>query len=470
MNSLLNKLKQFFKKPLGIALGLFIGILLFFVIIIKFTGSGSSAQIASKMQNQKEQPVQSNIRYTTQETLNTLTGETDNLTQSVSKLQQQFQKIKTDAVSHQKSMQDMVQQEIKALQEENQKLKDSVTNAITSVKKTQKSSAKSKSDFSYEINGAASPQATIHSDFVWVRDNAAISAHQTTSENSTDNTDSNSDSLLHSKANSKDVEKLPASSISQNSSEDKPKPIPYYTIPPDSWATGVIIEQPLIGVIPNNLSVLNPQTVTFAIAKKNLAANNWRLPAAISGIQGTAICQGVFVTFTQSYVQCDVTSLTFIFKDGRITTIKGTKDQPLGKITNRYGSPYIPGKYHGNAAFAATGTGFFSGLEGFGNAFAASQQQISQSAVSNFYQIKNTTKYGIGSAVGSMGEAWNDWWHDLLKSTTNFVYASNWDITTHKLKKFNIKISQAVPIDYDPNGRKINYANQIDTNTNNSLD
>lgn len=469
--------KNFFKKPVGVGLGIFIVLLLLFVIIIKFTGGDSSVKVATKMQDQKEQPVQSNIRYTTQETLSTLTGETDNLTQSVHDLQQQFEKTKTDADNNQKAMQDMVQEEIKALQEENQKLKESVSDAISAMKKAQKNASQGNS---YEINGATSQQSRVNSDFVWVRDSsvnnvqsATITTDGSTSGSTTYDVGVSHDanqSLLHSNVDSGEVEKLPSSSIEQDSSDDnKSKPTPFYTIPPDSWATGVIIEQPLIGVIPNNRSVLNPQTVTFAIGKKNLAANNWRLPAAITGIQGTAICQGVFVTFSQSYVECDVTSLTFIFKDGRITTIKGTKDEPLGKITTSYGSPYIPGKYHGNAAFAATGTGLFSGLQGFGNAFAASQQEISQGATSNFYQIKNTTKYGVGSAVGSMGEAWNDWWHDLLRSTTNFVYSSNWDETIHKLKRFNIKISREIPIDYDLNGRKVNYEkdyeNQSDTNS-----
>ena len=473
----MKKLKQFFKTPMGLLLGIFLGLLFIFIMLIKLTSGSNSEQVAKKMLAQKDKPLQSNIRYTTQETLNTLTGETDNLTQNMNKLERKFAKIKTDNEKNQNSTKQMIQQEIKALETENQSLKGKVNRTISALKKASVKPKHSILD-KFQIGGDNSIQIKnakkIKSDFIWIQDNNNSEFTQEQAEKNTEAEKSNS--VFDIKPAYSNIKKtVSLLRPDQNTNEQtefnrKPKIKPYYTIPPNTWSTGVIVEQPLIGVIPNNNEVLNPQSVMFALSKKNLSANNWRLPAVIRGMQGNAICQGVFVTFSQSYVQCDVQSLTFIFNDGTISTINGTKEQPLGQLTNRYGNPYIRGKYYGNAAFAAAGTGFFSGLQGFGNAFAAGQQQISQGAGGNMYAIKNTLKYGAGNAVGAMGEAWNDWWHDLLKSTTNFVYVPNWNSQTHKLLQFNIKISKAIPIDYDSNGRKVNYENQINMYANNSLD
>jgi hypothetical protein len=136
-------------------------------------------------------------------------------------------------------------------------------------------------------------------------------------------------------------------------------------------------EQPLVGMIPTDGTVVNPQSVLFMIGASNLAANNWRLPPNLKGIQGNAVCQGVFVWFNDSYANCTINSLTFIFQDGRIATATAPQDKPFGHLTTLFGSPNIKGIYHGNALYAAGGTGFFGALQGFGNAFASQEQQIS---------------------------------------------------------------------------------------------
>jgi len=209
----------------------------------------------------------------------------------------------------------------------------------------------------------------------------------------------------------------------------------------------------------------------FLVGSKNLAANNWRLPTPLKGMQGNAVCQGVF-NFNHSSVACDITSLTFIFTNGTIVTANAKKGTPFGHLTTHYGNSYIPGKYYGNAFFGAVGTGVFSGIQGFGNAFAAGQMETqtlgSSSTVINSF--KNSYKYGEGQAMGSSGEALNKWWLQTMKSMTNYVVAQNWDPKTHKILQLNAKITRTIPIDFNKKSRMVNYENKDTTAVNNSLD
>jgi len=72
--------------------------------------------------------------------------------------------------------------------------------------------------------------------------------------------------------------------------------------------------------------------------------------------------------------------------------------------------------------------------------------------------------------MGTTGEALNAWWLRLMKSMTNFVYASNFDSKTHKILQLNAKITSQVNFDYNPIGRKISNKGQNYEDENNSLD
>ena len=228
--------------------------------------------------------------------------------------------------------------------------------------------------------------------------------------------------------------------------------------------------QPLIGVIPTDGTVMDPETVLFTVGKKGILANDWKLPYALKGIQGSATCTGVF-NFNHSAVKCNITSITFIFTDGTIDTVNGTNENPLGKLTDQFGNDYIAGYYYGNAAYGAAGTGLFSAVQGWGNAFAQSQVQTQDNAAGTFSSttFKDANAYAGGQALGSTGAAMNAWWQQIMKSTTNYVLVPNWDKATQKLLVLNAVISSPIPIDYDSTARKVIYNHETNT-SNSSLD
>lgn len=436
------KLTAFLKKPLCMFLVISITAMLFLILIIRLLSGGSSNKTAEQMQYEKPVQTSRDVRYTTQETLSTLTGETDNLEKNIAQIQKQFEQLKTSQDKASQESTKKLKQELENLQNQNQQFKEQIAEKIKENKEY---------DSKYDSLTVNNDNANTENQIIWINDMAG-------------NMDKGAVNLSAAPVAS-------GSLLNDNSddNQEKPKPIPAYTIPANTILTGVTAEQPLIGVIPIEGTVLNPQTVQFAVGQKNLSANDWHLPEKLKGIQGSAVCEGVF-NFQNSAVSCSITSLTFIFDDGNIATETAEKDEPFGKLTTLYGNPYIPGKYYGNALYGAVGTGFFSAAQGFGNAFAASQVETQSSDTQAITtSFKNANNYAFGQGIGTAGEALNQWWLSLMKSTTNYVYTPNWNPKTHEILQLNAKIEKQVNINYDPDGRKVNYE-QKNNYYNNSLD
>ncbi len=470
-----NNLARFIKTPVGLLITLFLGLLLSFVIVIKLMSGSDVSQSAKKMQTQKEEAVQGNVRYTTQETLNTLTGEADNLTKSVGDLKMQFKQVKSDSVKARLANAVRVEKEIKALQQENSSLKNTVVQAISQIK-SQKKSAQNNTNNSddYNIGDGQTLIPKTKSDFVWIQDNNALSQNMTgkiTSGHFDVEAVSTNDTgdLLHP---STDRSQRHITQSSYANSPSKSHIIPMYTIPENSWLTGVIAEQPLIGIVPVNGEVINPRTLSFAVQAKNLAANNWRLPEVLKGIQGDAVCQGFFA-IKRPAVTCNVTSLTFIFQDGRIDTVNVPRDAKLGVVTDLYGNPQISGRLHSNLGYFLTGTTLFAGAKGYGNALSAAQVQTQTGSglVPNIATIIGSANtYAEGQGLSAAAQAAQEWWVQRMKSTFDYVEVPNWNPKTHQLLQLNVKITHPIALDYNTKARKVIYEHQIHASYNNSLD
>ncbi|MCK4608956.1 MAG: hypothetical protein KAT71_05710 [Gammaproteobacteria bacterium] len=448
-NKFQEKLVRFVKTPVGMLICVMaVSFLILIVIVRFFLGTGHHNKAAQDMLTMNTPEVQRNVRYTTQETLSTLTGETDNLEKGLTDVQKQFADLKNSQGQASQAMQQKMQQELQDLQQQNKKFQQALAHELK--QKTNEETESMVNNVSDKYDSAGETSSTNQT--VWIND----MKQPVVTNNPQDN--SNPDSLLHPQTAS--------STFAGN--KDKPPAIPKYTIPANTWFTGVTPEQPLVGVIPTDGKVMNPETVMFMVGEKNIAAKNWHLPPALKGIQGNALCQGVF-NFKHSAVRCDITSLTFIFKDGRIATENADKGNAFGQLTTLYGNPYIPGEYKGNALLGAVGTGFFSGMQGFGNAFASSQVDTETDTDTITTSFKNANDYAIGQGVGSTGEALNQWWLQIMKSTTNYVFVPNWDPKTQKLLILNAKITQEIPIDYDPSSRRVEY-DQDNSYSDSSLD
>jgi len=470
----MEKIKQFIKTPIGLSLSLFIALLLFFVVVIKFMQGANPTTLAKRMQTNEVKPLQGNVPYTTQETLNTLTGQSDNLTHNMAHLKKQFLLVKAQSTQSQKRMEQTVSQEMKALNSENKALKEQVAGVLKRVKAASKAAQANKNKMSYNIgDGSASVTQKPKSDFVWIQDASASATVPRTIRSKTNGfnissvTTSDSGSLLHPNGSNDSKSEDNLSTDTTN-----PQTIPMYTIPQNTWLTGVIAEQPLIGIVPVNGEVINPRTVSFTVEAKNLSANAWHLPAVLKGIQGNAVCQGFFA-IKRPAVTCNVTSLTFIFEDGRIDTVNAAKDGKLGVVTDLYGNPQISGKLYSNLGFFLAGTTLFAGAEGYGNALSAAQvrTQTGSGLVPNISTIVGSANtYAAGQGLSAAALAAQQWWVQRMKSTFDYVEVPNWNPKTHQLLQLNVKITQSIPLDYHFNARKITYENDIHSPFNNSLD
>lgn len=444
--------KKLLKNPFATFILIALVAAIFFLIIIKALSPNHSINTsASRMQNQHSQQVGGNLHYTTQETLSTLTGETDNIQKGLAKVESQVTKFKSAQGAKTTKAIATLKKELEQIKAQNHQMQSKMVLSFNKEKQEIKTRSAGKFNQApgaqnYPIAGSMPEKHGL----VWLSDQSTVKT---------------GGSLSLKIANS-----IGGKGLSRDSGASKSlKIIPAFTIPANSLLTGVTPEQPLVGMIPTDGTVVNPQTVLFMIGANNLAANNWKLPPDLKGIQGNAVCQGVFVWFNDSYANCAITSLTMIFHDGRIATATAQKNEPFGHLTTLHGSPNIPGYYHGNALYAGAGTGFFAGLQGFGNAYASEQQQVTSIGNQAIISYKNAFSSGLGKSVGTSAQYMNQWWQNLLKSTTDFVYVPNWNPKNHKILVLNAVITKAVDINYDQAGRKVMYGKSYDQNNSNSL-
>lgn len=427
------RIKQFWAKPLGKVIIIAITmILLVMLLAILATPKAQMQQLAKSMQSSQDSLIQGDVKLTTQETLKTIGGQETRLAHQMVGDEAARQHWEQEQSKHYISFK---QQLLKVLQQEHQGILAQIgklkrQQAIT--KNNVSETPKSENNYIIQHDQSTDPNSNI----VWVKDGGE---HTDIVKKDAVPTDS----LLHSsEANSKES-----------------KVTPYYTIPENTALINVRPLQPLIGVIPTDGTVVDPETVLFSLGRQGLLANNQALPLAIKGMQGSATCTGIF-NFNHSSVKCSITSLTFIFSDGRISTVRGSAENPLGKLTDHYGNDYIAGHYYGNAAYAAAGNAIFSGIQGWGGAFANSQVQTQTNAAGTFSSttFKNADNYASGLALQNAGQSMNTWWNKLLKSTTNYVLVPNWNPTTHKLLLLNAVITAPVSINYSQIERKVHYA------------
>lgn len=435
----LEKIKAFMRKPAGRVAVIFIGTLIVFVIIIKLLGHGNSDSAAVKalQQGDGSNQISANTHYTVEETLQTNAGELEQMRSALASQTAEIKQLKAHQKQGDIAARDAEQTALAQIQAKSAALEQQLKHSINQAQ-TEPVSIHDGNHHPGQAYPVGQGAQTMAGGMVWLNDQATPVLHKKSLSVGSDH------SLLHSGG----------SSVATNK---KPQVKPAFTIPANTILTGITPEQPLVGMIPKSGAVVNPQSVLFMVGSHNLAANGWHLPPEVKGIQGNALCQGVFVWFNDAYANCTINSLTFIFTDGRIATVKAPQDKPFGHLATQFGSPNIPGIYQGNAVYAAIGTGVFSGLQGFGNQFAQSQQEVTSLGNQAVSTYKNAFDSGIGAFGGSAGQAMNEWWQKLVSSTTDFVYVPNWNPKTHQILQLNAVILNQVNINYDPTARKVRY-------------
>jgi flagellar basal body-associated protein FliL len=238
---------------------------------------------------------------------------------------------------------------------------------------------------------------------------------------------------------------------------------PVLTIPANATAVQNRLMTALVGRIPVKGVVTDPYPFKIVFSDDTLAANGLRVPN---------LRQMIVSGYTEGdlnllSVRGWVTSLTFVFNDGTISTTSSndnnigryTKENALGYLSDDTGNPFIRGKLITNApAFVGVNVAL-GAAEGAANAFAQSQ------TTSNTNNVGTSTSSVTGSvgafvAGQSAGNAMNQvqqWWHDREAQSFDAVYVPTVNPKTQKPQTVVVNFAKEIHIDYDPQGRKLVY-------------
>ena len=161
-----------------------------------------------------------------------------------------------------------------------------------------------------------------------------------------------------------------------------------------------------------------------------------------------------------------VTSLTFVFQDGTIYNVssndnnigKFTKDNALGYLSDHFGNPFIRGELISNAPeYLGTKVGL-SVASGFATAYAQDQttNQMNLVGGASSTVTGSAKKFMMGQGMASGANAASQWFDDRAQNSFDAIYVPTLDPQGQPIE-IAVNFSKEITINYDPNGRKVNY-------------
>jgi integrating conjugative element protein (TIGR03752 family) len=421
----------------GLIVGIIIGLLILFSFVTKRSANKVNLNYATQQTNKDSLygGIGSNVANVIKHSLASLKEEVVNL-----KKENKEEKIK-DSTKQQGSTESF--QAKKLLNDKFQQITQKIDDIQTDVTQKLKNITNTKNSIPV---GKGDDKVAPKNEVVWIKDEAVELKEQEEADNKNKG--------LFGKA---------SSIASIHKKEDDKKPLPAFSIPDATILTGVTTMTNLVGRIPrgDEHNVFAPYETLFHVDVDNLTSKNYRLPKELTDLTGRALCVGDFMS---SSVSCKVISITYIFKDGTISTdkpkgaVSGTNFNGLGYFTDQNGRTQIDGKLVtsigirvGSTALAGIVSGIGAGVSQSGLAAPAA------GGLTPFQAITNIGAFAGGQAINQGGQAASKEFQDFSKNLFDYVVADNWDAQTKSLKKFNIVITQEIDIDYDKHGRKLDH-------------
>jgi len=255
----------------------------------------------------------------------------------------------------------------------------------------------------------------------------------------------------------------------EDAENKKNKPIPYYTIPANATAVKDKLMTALVGRIPIKGVVTDPYPFKIVFSDDTLAANGLR----VSHLKQMIVSGYAEGDLNLVSVRGWVTSLTFVFDDGTITTSTSndnnighfTKENAIGFLSDPRGNPFIRGKLITNAPSYLTGNILLSAGQGAAGAYAKMQTTDSTSAFGSTSSSVTGSpwKYVLGqSGVNAANEA-QQWWHDREENSFDAIYVPSG-------QEIVVNFAKQIDIDYNPKGRRLDYENASHSHVIRSLD
>lgn len=251
--------------------------------------------------------------------------------------------------------------------------------------------------------------------------------------------------------------------INVNSGESQQaEPIPVYTIPTTATLVNNTTMSPLIGVVPDITNNVNdPFRFKIVTGSENLATNGMD----IHGIDNIVWGGYVVGVRDQSCVRAYVDTVTYTFQDGTISTFEKGKSNvtstessqysgmnALGYLTDEYGKPCIRGDYISNAHKYLADRSLAAFLGGIAQATSDSQMKYLENKDGDLsgFVTGDTGKYIAGAGIAGTANEIAKYVADRAAGAMDLIYVDS---------GINVQlfIETQIPIDYDPNARKLNY-------------
>ncbi|MFP9230759.1 TIGR03752 family integrating conjugative element protein [Pectobacterium cacticida] len=235
---------------------------------------------------------------------------------------------------------------------------------------------------------------------------------------------------------------------------------PVYTVPTNSTLMGSVAMTALIGRVPIDGTVNDPYPFKVLVGPDNLTANGIDIPDVAGAVfSGTASGD-----WTLSCVRGQVRSITFVFHDGTVRTIPEDRDGNqqnnrqqvqqggLGWISDPYGIPCVSGERRSNAQqylgtqalITAAGAGAASLID------SDSGQMSYVGADGSIGSVGISGNEAMGRILAGGVRDMSDWVNKLYGQAFAAVYVQPG-------AKVAVHLEKSLAIDYDPEGRKVDY-------------
>lgn len=227
---------------------------------------------------------------------------------------------------------------------------------------------------------------------------------------------------------------------------------PFYTLPVNSTLLGSVSMTALLGRIPIEGKVTDPYPFKIVIGRDNLMANGVELP----NVEGAIVSGTATGDYVLSCVRGNIKNITFVFDDGRITTIPKDNEnskstEGIGWLSDEFGIPCISGDIKSNAQeYLAT-----IGILGVGAAAADAFSEQNSTIVTDGSSVTkaitgSNSQYILGKGIGGGIKETIDWFNKRYGQAFDAVYVPPG-------KTVAIHITKEIPIDYINNGRLVDY-------------
>ncbi|PLW83342.1 TIGR03752 family integrating conjugative element protein [Kineobactrum sediminis] len=243
---------------------------------------------------------------------------------------------------------------------------------------------------------------------------------------------------------------------------------PVYTVPRNATLMGSTAMTALVGRIPLRGQVQDPMPFKIITGADNLAANGLTVP----GVQGMIWSGTAVGDWTLSCVSGRLEAVTFVFDDGTIRTVASDdgqgqdgQDEPLGWISDAQGIPCISGDRKSNAtAFLAQRIGV-QAVQAAGDAAAAAE---STSVITSAGGITggvtgDVGAYVLGKTVAGGSDELAQWLLERQSQSFDAVFVPAGVAVA-------IHVDRAIPIDFEPQGRKLRHASPYSSDDPHTLD